>query len=89
MRADILARDDYQCRAHPEGWCHRANARPHQCTRRAELTGLHAGHAHHTHGRAATGDDERYIIAACAACNWAIGEVTKTLDPINRPVTEW
>lgn len=92
LRARILARDGYQCQAHTDGWCDRAQAEPHQCTQRADLTGPHAGHAHHTHGRAVTGDDERFIVAACAACNHAIGEPAEQQtepDPVNRPVTEW
>lgn len=48
-----------------------------------------AGHAHHTRGKAVTGDDPRYIVAACPACNLAIGSPTETIDPPNRAVTKW
>lgn len=37
-----------------------------------------AEHAHHTKGRAVTGDDPRYIVAACEACNLATGEPATT-----------
>lgn len=88
LRAAILTRDRYRCRAHDDGWCDRAPGQ-HTCTGRADLTGPHAGHAHHTHGKAATGNDPRYIVAACAACNLHIGDPTKTNDPAPKPRTQW
>lgn len=89
IRAMVLARDHYQCRAHQDGWCARANRPgPHTCTGRADLTGPHAGHAHHTHGRSVTGDDPRHIVAACQACNLWIGDPTTT-DPPGRSATQW
>lgn len=44
------------------------------CTGRADTV-------HHTHGRARTGDDPRYLVAACTACNLHIG------DPTTHPPT--
>lgn len=43
---------------------------------------------HHTRGRAVTGDDERYLVAACATCNGKIGDPRKT-NPQPRRVTRW
>lgn len=42
---------------------------------------------HHTHGRAKTGDDERYLIASCEACNLHVGE--PQVDPEPAPRTRW
>ena len=54
------------------------------CTGRAE-------HVHHTLGRAVTGDDPRYLVAACAPCNLAIGDPTRAhiADPKPSPSTRW
>lgn len=46
-----------------------------------------ATHVHHTHGRSTTGDDPRYLMAACAPCNLRVGEPAP--DPPARPVTRW
>lgn len=54
------------------------------------LPGICTGEAdcvHHTQGRAATGDDPRYLVAACTACNLAIGEPQASIKP--RPITKW
>lgn len=48
-----------------------------------------ATHAHHTLGRATTGDDPTYIVAACEHCNLATGDPTKTPDPPGRSMTQW
>ena len=45
--------------------------------------------AHHTQGRAVTGDDPRHLVAACEACNLHIGDPTKHADPAPRPLTKW
>ena len=82
LRTLVLARDGHQCRAHNDGWCDRSTAHPHQCTG-------HATHVHHTHGRTTTGDDPAYLVAACAPCNLAIGNPTKTADPLPAPRTRW
>lgn len=73
IRAFVLARDGYRCRAHADGLCDPVPGE-HVCTVRAELGGRHAGHAHHVKGKAVTGDDPRFIVASCAACNRHIGE---------------
>lgn len=45
---------------------------------------------HHKLGRAITGDeDDRYLEAACRACNLEIGDPTKGPDPAPKPVTRW
>lgn len=46
-------------------------------------------HAHHTLGRARTGDDVRYIVGACAVCNLKIGEPLGSGDPACVPVSRW
>lgn len=48
-----------------------------------------ATHVHHTRGRSVTGDDRRYLVAACEACNLKIGDPTKLADPPNEGVTKW
>lgn len=87
-RALVLARDGYRCRAHTDGWCDQVPG-AHYCTEIAALTGPDAGHAHHTRGRSVTGDDPRYLVAACAACNLHIGDPTQHDDPPNKAVTPW
>lgn len=42
---------------------------------------------HHVRGKAA-GDDPRYLIACCAACNAHVGD-PGTYDPRPRPVSNW
>lgn len=82
----MLARDamrGWGCRAHEEGWCARKPAAPHVCT-------AHPTVAHHTRGRAVTGDDPAHIVASCEACNLAIGEPEpEPIDPRAVPVTRW
>lgn len=88
IRAHVLARDGYRCRAHTDGWCDKVPGE-HTCTRLALPGGPDAGHAHHTHGRAVTGDDPRHIVAACRACNLHIGDPAAHADPPNRAVSRW
>lgn len=85
LREAVLTRDQGVCRAHVDGWCAR---RPgvHACEGRALLAG---GHAHHTLGRAVTGDDPAFIVAACEPCNLHIGDPSTLVDPRNVPVTRW
>jgi hypothetical protein len=45
--------------------------------------------AHHTLGRAVTGDDPRYIKAACKACNLRVGNPGRQPDPQPQPRTRW
>lgn len=87
-RALVLLRDGYRCRAHADGWCARVPGE-HTCTEVAALSGPDAGHAHHTLGKAVTGDDMAHLVAACAACNLHIGDPAKHTDPPNRAVTRW
>lgn len=84
VRAAVLRRDGYRCRAHADGWCARAGRPgPHRCT------GL-ATHAHHVRGRSRTGDDPAHIVASCSTCNLHIGEPTEPKgDPECRPMTRW
>jgi 5-methylcytosine-specific restriction endonuclease McrA len=43
---------------------------------------------HHVKGRAVTGDDPRWLVAACDECNLAVGEpATRTPQP--KKVTKW
>jgi 5-methylcytosine-specific restriction endonuclease McrA len=60
-----------------------------QCQLRIEgvCTG-HATHVHHTLGKTVTGDDPRYLVAACADCNLKTGEPGKH-DPQPQPRTRW
>ena len=51
-----------------------------------------ATQVHHTVGRGTTGDDPRWLIAACRSCNLAVGDPTrpgKHHDPEPRPLTQW
>ena len=43
---------------------------------------------HHTHGRATTGDDPKYLVASCQHCNQAIGDPSAA-DPAPTPRTAW
>lgn len=51
-------------------------------------TGM-AEQSHHILGYAATGDDPRYQVAACGACNLKVGDPTRARDPAPRPATQW
>lgn len=44
--------------------------------------------AHHTLGYGVTGDDPRYMVAACAACNGHVGDPRRH-DPQPRPRIQW
>lgn len=83
VRKFVLWRDAGKgCRAHADGWCARKSSSPHQCTGAEE-------DAHHTLGRSVTGDDPRYIVASCHACNLHIGDPTHSKEPACNPVTKW
>lgn len=89
VRSAVLARDGYRCRAHTDGWCAKANrTTEHTCTGRAEQTGEHAGHVHHTRGKA-FGDNPAHLVAACQTCNLHIGNPDNGIDPQPRPRTRW
>jgi hypothetical protein len=55
------------------------------CTVGAPLRG---GHVHHTQGKQ-LGDDMRFLVASCRACNLHIGDPAKRADPPNEAVTKW
>lgn len=60
-----------------------------RCT--LQIPGICTGRAtcvHHTHGKATTGDDPRYLTAACTECNLHVGDPSKH-DPQPRPMTRW
>lgn len=86
LRAAVLARDKARCRAHTDGWC--ASAYAAGRTTKHACIGT-ATHAHHTRGRSVTGDDVRYIVAACAPCNLYIGDPAALTDPPVQAVTQW
>jgi len=45
---------------------------------------------HHVRGRAVTGDDPRYLVGSCPACNVAVGDpLAGGGDPVCVPVTVW
>lgn len=54
---------------------------PEVCTGMAEVV-------HHTKGRRVTGDDLRFLVASCAACNLHIGDPAAH-DPEPEPRTRW
>lgn len=43
---------------------------------------------HHVLGRAATGDNPRFLITSCRACNLATG-YPATVDPRHKTMTDW
>lgn len=60
-----------------------------QCQLRTDVCTTTATQVHHTHGRAATGDDPQYLCAACQPCNVKIGDPTRAPDPPGRGLTRW
>jgi len=50
---------------------------------------IHATEVHHVHGRAITGDDPRFLVAACSACNNKLGDPQQNKDPKPQPRTKW
>jgi 5-methylcytosine-specific restriction endonuclease McrA len=84
IRARILARDNYTCRLHLPGTWTVRDSRGRPVLRRCLIA---ADCVHHVQGRAVTGDDPRYMIAACTPCNLKVGAPDG--DPPNRPVTRW
>jgi 5-methylcytosine-specific restriction endonuclease McrA len=74
-RAAVLLRDGYLCQLRIPGIC----------TVGAPLRG---GHVHHTQGKQ-LGDDMRFLVASCRACNLHIGDPAKRADPPNEAVTKW
>ena len=75
----------FGCRAHEDQTlrlCEAAGVGPHVCTHRPEA-------AHHYLGRKITGDDQRYIVSSCNACNLAIGDPSARTDPPGKGYTQW
>lgn len=78
IRAAVLHRDNlagWTCRAHEEGWCNRKPG-THTCT------GI-PNEAHHTMGKALTGDNPDHLVSACKPCNLHIGDPTTGTQPIH------
>jgi hypothetical protein len=50
-----------------------------------------ASHAHHVYGRAITGDDPAFIVAACPSCNLHVGDPQRRAGArrITRPPPRW
>lgn len=68
-----------------------ANLRDNEGRCTLQIEGVCAGQAdtvHHTLGKAVTGDDPRYLVAACRACNLKVGE-PKRSSPPHRRVSNW
>jgi len=81
VRAAVLARDGFACRVRvPGAWTTPRGLQ--RCLGRADCV-------HHTRGRAVTGDDPRYMVAACTPCNLRVGDPTEGVDPRPRPGTRW
>lgn len=47
-----------------------------------------ADQVHHVRGKAETGDDPRWLVACCAACNLHVGRPGRT-SPTPRPTSRW
>lgn len=78
----MLERDGYQCQIKLPGvWTNRRGERV-SCRGKADCV-------HHTLGKAVTGDDPDYCVAACTPCNLKLGDVTKAADPPPSPTTRW
>lgn len=62
-----------------------------RCQLRLEGCTGQADCVHHTLGRGVTGDDPRYLVAACTHCNLVIGDPTKAKTRESEPkkVTRW
>lgn len=76
-RAVVLARDGWVC----------------QLCGKPIPKGLHKDHpqaaqVHHTQGRAKTGDNPTYMVAAHRACNLEVGDPSR-MDPPTTPRTQW
>jgi hypothetical protein len=60
-----------------------------RCTLRIEgVCKVKADCVHHTLGRGVTGDDPRYMVAACTDCNLNVGD-PRSLNPAPTPSTNW
>jgi len=59
-----------------------------RCTLQLDGCTGQADQVHHTVGRAVTGDDPRYLVAACGACNRKLGN-PKTRQPRGLRMERW
>lgn len=80
VRLFVLERDGYRCQVRTERCTAHDRTLPVEDRGRADC-------AHHTLGRKITGDDPRYIVAACTPCNLTIGEPAG--DPRPKMMTKW
>lgn len=67
--------------AYPDTWTTRGGDERH-CMGAADCV-------HHTRGKAVTGDDPDFMLAACTPCNLRAGEPARTPDPAPVPRTQW
>jgi len=59
-----------------------------RCQLRLEGCTTRATQVHHTVGKGVTGDSPEHLVAACEACNQAVGDPTKQ-DPPPKQATRW
>jgi hypothetical protein len=82
INARVRERDGDVCQIRlPGTWLNR-RGEVQRCRVRADCV-------HHTQGRAVTGDDPAYMVAACTPCNLKIGDPTRQPDPLPKPMTRW
>lgn len=81
VRAAVLTRDNHQCQLRLPGRWRTTRGAWAQCLGTANCV-------HHVAGRARTGDNPQWMVAACTPCNLRVGDVTKA-DPAPRPLTQW
>lgn len=72
-------RDGYQCQIKAPGTWTNRRGEVLSCLGKADCV-------HHTLGKAVTGDDPRYLQAACGPCNLHVGSPEKQPDPQPLPV---
>lgn len=73
-------------RAHRRARAHVLARDGNRCQLRLDGCKTVADCAHHTLGKAVTGDDPDHMIAACTPCNLAVGD-PRAADPAPRPGT--
>lgn len=76
VRPAVLARDRYRCQLRLEGeW--KVLGGTARCKVKADCV-------HHVLGKGVTGDDPRYMVAACTPCNLRVGDPSRNVDPPHR-----
>lgn len=60
----------------------------HRCQLKLDGCTTRATQAHHLRGREVSGDNPQYLVAACQACNLAVGDPRRH-DPPMRAHTRW